>query len=73
MITINRTKYAEIACKMRALPIEKHGSSYEWEELVQKLCASGDSELHVIGTRELGELNINGYDFGTVRSQNMTT
>ncbi len=73
MIARNTAKYAEIARKMRELPIEKHGSSYEWEELVQKLCDSGDSELRGIGIRELGELNISGYGFGTVSSQNLTT
>ena len=73
MIVRNNTKYAEIARKMRELPIEKHGSSYEWEELVQKLCDSGDSELRGIGIRELGELDINGYGFGNVNCQNMAT
>ena len=57
MIATNITKYTEIAQKMRALPLEKHGSSYEWEELVQKLCESGDEGLHGIGIRELSELN----------------
>jgi len=41
---------------MRELPLEKHGASYEWEELVHKLCASGDAGLHGIGIRELVEL-----------------
>jgi hypothetical protein len=56
MTEINKTKYAEIGRKMRELPLEKHGASYEWEELVQKLCASGDARLHGIGIREFGEL-----------------
>jgi hypothetical protein len=56
MTIINKSKYAEIGRKMRALPLDKHGASYEWEELVQKLCASGDAELHGIGIRELVEL-----------------
>ncbi|MEI6702484.1 MAG: hypothetical protein WCL71_02970 [Deltaproteobacteria bacterium] len=56
MTEINKTKYAEIGRKMRELPLEKHGSSYEWEELVQKLCASGDARLHGIGIREMREL-----------------
>ena len=30
--------------------------SYEWEELVEKLCASDDSGLHTIGIEELGKL-----------------
>jgi hypothetical protein len=56
MITINKKKYAEIARKVRELPIEKHGPSHEWEELVQKLCDSGDEGLRGIGNRELSEL-----------------
>jgi len=56
MITINRAKYAEIGRKMRALPIEKPGSSYEWEELVQKLCNSSDEVLYGIGIRARREL-----------------
>ena len=56
MIAINKTKYAEIARKMRELPLEKHGSSHEWEELVQKLCNSGDEGLRGIGIREFNEL-----------------
>ena len=57
MISINKKKYAEIARKVRDLPIEKHGPSYEWEELVQKLCDSGDEKLRKVGIRELSELN----------------
>ena len=56
MKVMNYSKYAEIGRKMRELPLEKHGSSYEWEELLQKLCASGDARLHGIGIRELREL-----------------
>jgi len=56
MIAINKAKYAEIGRKMRELPLEMHGSSYEWEELVQKLCASGDARLHEIGIREMGDI-----------------
>ncbi|MEI6208554.1 MAG: hypothetical protein WCP20_17390 [Desulfuromonadales bacterium] len=56
MTGVNSTKYAEIGRKMRALPLEKHDASYEWEELVQKLCDSGDAGLHEIGIREQGEL-----------------
>lgn len=63
MIVINKTKYAEIGSKMRGLPMEKPVSSYEWEELVQKLCASDDPGLHDAGIRELDELRLN-------RSQN---
>jgi len=53
MNVISRAKYAEIARKMREIPLEKHGSSYEWDELVEKLCASSDSGLNSIGIREL--------------------
>jgi len=56
---INKEKYAEIARKMRELPLEKHGSSYEWDELVEKLCASSDHGLNLIGIRELELLNRN--------------
>ena len=56
MMEMNKTKYAEIGRRMRELPLETHISSYEWEELVQKLCASDDAELHDIGIKELAEL-----------------
>ena len=48
--------YAEIGRKMREIPLETHISSYEWEELVQKLCSSDDDGLRDIGTKELYEL-----------------
>jgi hypothetical protein len=57
MIAINKTKYTEIARKMRELPLEKHGCSHEWEELVHKLCNSSDEGLRGFGIRELSELN----------------
>jgi hypothetical protein len=53
---INKTKYEEIGRKVRELPIEKYSSSYEWDELVERLCASDDIRLHDIGSRELDEL-----------------
>jgi hypothetical protein len=56
MMAMSNTKYAEIGRKMREIPMEKPCSSYEWEELVQKLCASDDARLHDIGIKELGEL-----------------
>ncbi len=56
MMSVNKTKYAEIGRKMRAVPLEKPCASYEWEELVQKLCDSDDAGLHDIGIRELNEL-----------------
>jgi len=56
MMDMNRTKYAEIGRKIREIPQEHPGASYEWEELVQKLCASDDVGLHDIGVKELYEL-----------------
>jgi hypothetical protein len=56
MTCMSKTKYVEIARKMREIPLEHPDSSYEWEELVQKLCDSDDAGLHDIGIRELGEL-----------------
>jgi hypothetical protein len=46
-------KYAEIGRKMRGIPQQKADTSYEWEELVQKLCVSDDAGLRDIGVREL--------------------
>lgn len=56
MMVTNKSKYAEIGRKMRGIPPETPGSSYEWEELVQRLCASDDARLHNIGIKELAEL-----------------
>jgi len=53
---INKLKYAEIGRKMREIPLEQPASSYEWEELVEKLCDSDDAGLHDIGVKELYEL-----------------
>jgi hypothetical protein len=53
---MSKSIYAEIGRKMRAIPLEKPGSSYEWEELLERLCASDDAVLHDIGIKELGEL-----------------
>lgn len=50
---MNNRKYVEQARKMRKIPLEKPCASYEWEELVQKLCASENAELSQIGVREL--------------------
>ena len=52
METVN-AKYAEIGRRMRAIPQDLPGTSYEWEELVQRLCASDDDGLRDIGVREL--------------------
>jgi hypothetical protein len=59
MSGLDITKYAEIGRKMRDIPLDKSGPRYEWEELVQKLCASDDVWLHDIGIKELGELKYN--------------
>jgi len=56
MIVMNKTKYAEIGRQMRALPPEKPVTTYKWEELVNKMCASDDAELHDIGIKERNEL-----------------
>jgi hypothetical protein len=56
MACMKNIKYVEIARRIREIPLEKPGSSYEWEELVQKLCASDDVGLHDIGVRELAIL-----------------
>jgi hypothetical protein len=53
MMAVNISKYVEIGRKMREIPPEKPFASYEWEELVQKLCLSDDARLHEIGVREL--------------------
>jgi hypothetical protein len=53
MKEIVAAKYAEIGRKMREIPQQKADTSYEWEELVQKLCVSDDAVLHDIGVREL--------------------
>lgn len=57
MIVINRTKYAEIGRQIRALPPEKPGTTYKWEELVNKMCASDDAALHDVGIKERDELH----------------
>lgn len=56
MVVMNKTTYAEIGQKLRAIPPDKHISSYEWEELVQRLCASDDAGLRDIGAKELYDL-----------------
>ena len=56
MTNAHSIKYAEIGKKLRQLPPESHISSYEWEELVQKLCSSDDDVLREIGVKELYEL-----------------
>lgn len=53
---MNKTIYAELGRRMREIPLETHMSSYEWEELVEKLCASDDAGLRDIGAKELYDL-----------------
>ena len=55
-MVMNKTRYAEIGRRVRELPPETHMSSYEWEELVQRLCNSDDAELRDIGAKELYDL-----------------
>jgi hypothetical protein len=56
MVVMDKTRYAEIGQRLREIPPETHISSYEWEELVQKLCASDDAGLRDIGVKELYDL-----------------
>lgn len=56
MPNVDLSKYAEIGRKIREIPLEIHVSSYEWEELVQKLYSSDNEGLHEIGVKELYEL-----------------
>jgi len=55
-MVINKAKYAEIGRQMRALPSEKPAATHEWEELVNKMCASDDAGLHDVGIKERNEL-----------------
>lgn len=59
MAYTKNAKYAEIGRKMRAIPAGKHDPSYEWEELVEKMCASDDARLQSIGLKEYAVL-LNG-------------
>ena len=56
MSAMNLTKYVEIGQRLRKIPLDAHISSYEWEELVQKLCSSDDPALRDIGAKELYDL-----------------
>jgi hypothetical protein len=53
---MDKAKYTEIGRRVRDIPLEKPVLSYEWEELVQKLCASDDAGLRDIGAKELYDL-----------------
>ena len=55
-MAMSKSVYAAIGRKIREIPLEKPVSSYEWEELVQKLCSSDDAGLHETGIKELGKL-----------------
>jgi hypothetical protein len=59
MICAKNEKYAEIGRRMRAIPQEKRAPSYEWEELVQKMCSSDDAGLQGIGQKERESMNQN--------------
>lgn len=56
MNIMTRARYAEIGRRIREIPLEKPEPSYEWEELVQRLCASEDAGLHDLGVRESNDL-----------------
>ena len=58
MMVTSKSTYAEIGRRIREVPQEKRCVSYEWEELVQKLCDSDDAGLHGIGVRELELLRL---------------
>ena len=51
-VAMSKSVYAAIGRKIREIPLEKPVSSYEWEELVQKMCASDDADLQNIGNKE---------------------
>ncbi len=53
-----QAKYSEIGLRLRAIPLERHIPRHEWEELVDKLCASEDAALHDIGIKERNALRI---------------
>jgi hypothetical protein len=53
MMVASEEAYDEICRKIREAPLEEPWPSYKWEELVCKLYASDDAELHDIGVREL--------------------
>ncbi|MEI6215065.1 MAG: hypothetical protein WCP10_13240 [Desulfuromonadales bacterium] len=48
--------YAGIAGRIRRLPPEANVTSYEWEELVQKMSNSDDPGLREIGRDEAAKL-----------------
>lgn len=52
MTGIKEEIYAELARKVREIPLDKPGPSHEWEELVQMMCDSEDAELQDIGQKE---------------------
>lgn len=56
MESTREATYAEIACRLRNIPLDNPCSSYEWEELVEKLCISEDDELRIIGKLELDSM-----------------
>lgn len=67
MSCVKNEKYAEIGRKMRAIPLEKHNPSHEWEELVEKLRSSDDAGLQCIGNKEHDLLK--QYDFERSKKQ----
>jgi hypothetical protein len=64
MIGTKEETYARIARKIREIPLDKPDSSYEWEELVQKMCDSEDAGLQEIGHKEHDVLELAGTKHG---------
>ena len=52
----NISRYTEIGRKIRTIVPDKFSPAYEWEELVQRMCASQDANLRAIGSKEREEL-----------------
>jgi hypothetical protein len=52
-----KATYAEIARKIREIPLDEPVSSHEWDELVKKMCDSEDAGLQDIGRKAHDVLN----------------
>ncbi len=52
----NISRYIEIGRRVRTIASETLSPKYEWEELVQRMCASQDISLRAIGLKEREEL-----------------
>lgn len=56
MSNIDKSIYIEIGDRLSEISPERHLSSHEWEEMVQKLCASDDAGLRNVDVKELYDL-----------------